>query len=184
MQILEDGILTSSQGRKINFKNTIIIMTSNIGADFIVKNKPSIGFAGIDTERNMEEQIKSELKKQFRPEFLNRIDEVIIFNRLKRDDLKIICANLLEKVRLRAKAIGIEIVFSDKTKEFLLNKGYDEAYGARPMKRAINAKVENMLAAYLLSGKIKKGDSAVVDVGKDGELIAVLEEAKLLECSE
>ncbi len=184
LQILEDGMLTSSQGRKVNFKNTIIIMTSNIGADFIVKNKPSIGFAGIDTERNMEEQIKSELKKQFRPEFLNRIDEVIIFNRLKRDDLKIICANLLEKVRLRAKAIGIEIVFSDKTKEFLLNKGYDEAYGARPMKRAINAKVENMLAAYLLSGKIKKGDSAVVDVGKDGELIAVLEEAKLLECSE
>ena len=184
LQILEDGILTSSQGRKVNFKNTIIIMTSNIGPDFIVKNKPSIGFAGIDTERNMEEQIKSELKKQFRPEFLNRIDEVIIFNRLKRDDLKIICANLLEKVRLRAKAIGIEIVFSDKTKEFLLNKGYDEAYGARPMKRAINAKVENMLAAYLLNGKIKKGDSAVVDVGKDGELIAVLEEAKLLECSE
>ena len=175
LQILEDGILTDSQGRRIDFRNTVIIMTSNIGARLITENK-SLGFAATDessSSRNYE-KIKSdvfgELKKALRPEFLNRIDDIIVFNQLSREEIKDIAQNMLKNLILRLEENEIQATISDSALEQIASVGFDPTYGARPLRRAIQSDIEDMLAEKMLDGTIKKGDKITVDF-KDGKFI-------------
>ncbi|MBQ9737665.1 MAG: ATP-dependent Clp protease ATP-binding subunit [Clostridia bacterium] len=175
LQILEDGILTDSQGRRIDFRNTVIIMTSNIGARLITENK-SLGFAATDessSSRNYE-KIKSdvfgELKKALRPEFLNRIDDIIVFNQLSREEIKDIAQNMLKSLILRLEENEIQSTISDAALEQIANVGFDPTYGARPLRRAIQSDIEDMLAEKMLDGTIKKGDKITVDL-KDGKFV-------------
>ncbi len=175
LQILEDGILTDSQGRRIDFRNTVIIMTSNIGARLITENK-SLGFAATDessSSRNYE-KIKSdvfgELKKALRPEFLNRIDDIIVFSQLSREEIKDIAQNMLKSLILRLEENEIKADISDAALEQIASVGFDPTYGARPLRRAIQADIEDMLAEKMLDGTIKKGDKITLDF-KDGKFI-------------
>ena len=160
LQLLDDGRLTDGQGRTVDFRNTVIIMTSNLGSQYITMFKD---------EDAMKEKIMEVVKSNFRPEFLNRLDEIIIFNKLKKEDIiKIVDIQLshLQK-RLEEKKIGLTA--TDKAKEYLAEKGYDETFGARPLKRFIQREIENVLAGKILSGEFKEGDNIVVDY-RDGQL--------------
>jgi ATP-dependent Clp protease ATP-binding subunit ClpB len=161
LQLLDDGRLTDGHGRTVDFRNTVVIMTSNIGSQFITSFRD---------ENIIREKIMEALKSKFRPEFLNRIDEIIIFNRLKKEDiLKIVDIQIgyLQK-RLIDKKIKIEL--TEKAKNYLVEKGYDENYGARPLKRVIQREIENPLALKIISGEFKENDKIIVDV-KDGILV-------------
>jgi ATP-dependent Clp protease ATP-binding subunit ClpB len=161
LQLLDDGRLTDGHGRTVDFRNTVVIMTSNIGSQFITSFRD---------ENIIREKIMEALKSKFRPEFLNRIDEIIIFNRLKKEDiLKIVDIQIghLQK-RLMDKKIKIEL--TEKAKNYLVEKGYDENYGARPLKRVIQKEIENPLALKIISGEFKENDKIIVDV-KDGILV-------------
>lgn len=171
LQILEDGRLTDGKGKTINFKNTIIIMTSNVGASTIKKQK-SLGFAISDDENEseyeqMKENVMEELKKSFRPEFLNRIDDIIVFHKLREEDLQKIVALMLESVTNRLKNQDINISFDKKSQKFLAKKGFDPVYGARPLRRAITKAVEDRLSEEILEGSIEKGDNIVVSVDEE-----------------
>ncbi|SEC21491.1 ATP-dependent protease ATP-binding subunit ClpC [Paenibacillus sp. GP183] len=173
LQVLEDGRLTDSKGRTVDFRNTLIIMTSNVGAEAIKKNT-SLGFtASQDAGRdygNMKDKVMTELKKSFRPEFLNRIDETIVFHSLDEEHISRIVTLMAEDLRKRLKQQDVDFALTDKAKAFLAKEGYDPTYGARPLRRAIQKHIEDRLSEELLKGNISKGDSLTIDE-KDGELV-------------
>jgi ATP-dependent Clp protease ATP-binding subunit ClpC len=173
LQILEDGRLTDSQGHAVDFKNTIIIMTSNLGTRDIQKGT-SIGFAAKADEKmtyeKMRERVMEELKHSFRPEFLNRIDEVIVFHSLTQEDVKQIVDLLMKRVREQLKAKDVEIELTDAAKTLLAEKGYDLALGARPLRRTIQRMVEDPLAEKLLWKEFRAGQTIFVDA-RDGEIV-------------
>ena len=176
LQLLEDGRLTDSKGRTVDFKNTLIIMTSNIGSKVIEKGGGGLGFefSGENAEENQYNRIRSlvneELKQYFRPEFLNRLDEIIVFRQLNRDEVKEIAEIMLREVFGRIGEKGITLTVSDAFKERLVEEGYNPAYGARPLRRAVMRLLEDSLAEEVLSGRIKDGDEAEVDV-EDGKVV-------------
>ncbi len=168
LQILDNGRLTDAKGRTVNFKNAIIIMTSNIGSEF-VQEMARLGFASeVEDSRerqdaDLKDKIRKTLEKSFRPEFLNRIDEIIIFNSLSKPVLAKIVEVQLERVRERASLKGIELLFADSLKNFMVEKGFDPRYGARPLKRAIQTHLLNPLAQEVIGGKIKAGDRIMAE---------------------
>ena len=170
LQLLEEGRLTDSKGRTVDFKNTLIIMTSNIGSKVIEKGGGGLGFefSGENLEDTQYNRIKSlvneELKQYFRPEFLNRLDEIIVFRQLSRDEVKDIAEIMLKEVFLRIKDKGISLTVSEDFKERLVEEGYNPSYGARPLRRAVMRLLEDSLAEEVLSGRIKDGDKAEVDI--------------------
>lgn len=175
LQILDDGILTDSQGRRVDFKNSVIIMTSNVGAKLITQKSADFGFTGKENsaEAEMEkekirEAVMGELKKTFRPEFLNRVDDIIVFDRLQKDDIKKIAVNLLASLKKRVEELGIGIEFTDRAISDIADAGFDEVYGARPLKRAIQNRIENLLSEEMLENKVVKGKSYICD-SEDGK---------------
>ncbi|MCT0226016.1 ATP-dependent Clp protease ATP-binding subunit [Synechococcus sp. CS-1328] len=177
LQLLEDGRLTDSKGRTVDFKNTLIIMTSNIGSKVIEKGGGGLGFefGGGDVEETQYNRIRmlvnEELKQYFRPEFLNRLDEIIVFRQLSRDEVKEIAEILLKEVFGRMREKGIELSVTDAFKERLVEEGYNPSYGARPLRRAVMRLLEDSLAEEFLSGRIGEGDTAVVDVNDDKQVV-------------
>ena len=165
LQILEDGRLTDSQGRTVDFKNTIIIMTSNVGARLITEKQNSLGFTSNDNNENadIKELVMSELKNMFRPEFLNRVDDIIVFNKLSETDIKEIAEKMLENLKARLKTMDITLDFTDKALTELASVGFDEVYGARPLRRAITSKIEDPLSEQILEGKIQKNSHVTCD---------------------
>lgn len=173
LQVLDDGHITDSQGRKVDFKNTIIIMTSNTGAQGIVDPK-QLGFVTVSDETKEHEKMKSnvmdELKRTFKPEFLNRIDDIIVFHALSEANVKDITGLMLKELKNRVQTqMNIELKFTDHAKKYIFGKGYDKKYGARPLKRAIQTYVEDVLAEAMLRGDVKKGDTVTVSTKKKKE---------------
>lgn len=172
LQILEDGHLTDSQGRKVDFKNTVIIMTSNVGAAGITAAHNPLGFSADESSEDyerMKQSVSDSLKATFRPEFLNRVDEIIIFNKLTDENIRKIASLMLEEVKKRINALGIEISFDDEVVAHLAKEGFDPVYGARPLRRAIVRRVEDSFSEALLAGEVKEGDS-VKCVMRDGKV--------------
>jgi ATP-dependent Clp protease ATP-binding subunit ClpC len=171
LQLLDDGRLTDGQGRTVNFRHAIIIMTSNVGTAFVTRSG-ALGFAGMrdPDEEADHKRIEEALKDTFRPEFLNRIDEIIIFEPLSKEDVVAIVDLQMKDVRNRLEDHGLEIELTFEAKEWLADQGYDEIFGARPLKRAIQRYVESPLSVQLLQEKFTKGDYVLVDVS-DSELI-------------
>lgn len=173
LQILDDGVVTDSSGRKVDFKNTIIIMTSNAGAENIVSPK-NLGFnTSKDPEqdyKNMKNKVMDEVKRIFKPEFLNRIDEMIVFHMLTKENVARIVDIMMNSINKRIKEqLNITIELSDAAKSYIVDAGYDEKYGARPLKRALQQKVEDELAEQILEGRIKSSDIVYVDKKEDSE---------------
>ena len=170
LQILDDGILTDSQGRKVDFKNCVIIMTSNVGARLITEEKASFGFVA-NSDNSSSEKIKEsvlgELKNTFRPEFLNRVDDIIVFNRLTEDEIRQIAKNLLTTLEKRMQALEINMTFDDSVVDFVSKAGFDKIYGARPLKRAIQTNVEDVLSEKILEKSIQKGKSYICSMVDD-----------------
>ena len=170
LQLLEDGRLTDSKGRTVDFKNTLLIMTSNIGSKVIEKGGGGLGFefSGDSVEDSQYNRIKSlvneELKQYFRPEFLNRLDEIIVFRQLTKNEVKEIAEIMLQEVFIRLQDKGIKLNVTDAFKERLVEEGYNPSYGARPLRRAVMRLLEDSLAEEVLSGRIKDGDNALVDI--------------------
>ncbi|MBR6637380.1 MAG: ATP-dependent Clp protease ATP-binding subunit, partial [Lachnospiraceae bacterium] len=174
LQVLDDGHITDSRGRKVNFKNTVIIMTSNAGAENIVAPK-LLGFAAANDEKHnyetMKTKVMDEVKRIFKPEFINRIDEVMVFHALNKDHMRDIVSIMLKEVAKRAKTqMGIELLYDTSVADFLVEKGYDEKYGARPLKRAIQTHLEDKLAESILDGTVKPNGSVNITCN-DKELI-------------
>jgi len=181
LQILEDGRLTDAKGRTIDFKNTLLIMTSNIGSKVIEKGGGGLGFEL--TESQTESQynrikllVNEELKQYFRPEFLNRLDEIIVFRQLTKDEVREIADIMLQEVFDRIQQQEIELSVTERFKNRLVDEGYNPSYGARPLRRAVMRLLEDSLAEEVLSGRIKAGDTAVVDVDEAGEIKVLLGE--------
>ncbi len=176
LQLLEDGRLTDSQGRVVNFTNTLIIMTSNLGARAIEKRGTGLGFFASDLDlaeaqyNRTREQVNEALKQSFRPEFLNRLDEIIVFQQLTRDEVKQIAELLLANVEERLKEQDLQLEVSEAFKDRLVTEGYDPSYGARPLRRAVSRLVEDNLAEAILSGEIQSGDTAILDLDDDGQV--------------
>jgi ATP-dependent Clp protease ATP-binding subunit ClpC len=166
LQILEDGRLTDAQGRTVDFRNAIVIMTSNIGATDIARNTP-LGFAVSDETgmryEDMKNRITGELKKVFRPEFLNRLDEVIVFHKLARDEIKLIVELLMRHLRESMAEREMQIELAEETKDFLVEKGWDPAMGARPLRRAIQRYIEDPLADEVLKQPMTPGSTVLVE---------------------
>ena len=176
LQIMDDGVLTDSQGRHVDFKNCIIVMTSNVGAKNITDKKTKLGFQhGEEATQDeisyekIKEAVMDDLKKTFRPEFLNRIDDIIVFHQLTRDDIRKIAGNMMNTVKNRVKDLGVELDIDDSALDLLAEKGFDPVYGARPLRRTIQSNVEDAIAESLLDGTIKSGEKAKVE-GKDGKI--------------
>lgn len=171
LQILDDGRLTDSKGKTVNFKNTIIIMTSNVGANLLEK-KGTLGFSNlIDQDKSEYERIvdivNEELKRTFRPEFLNRLDDIIVFNSLNSRAIEKIASLLLDKMVERLKDIDIEVEYSEELKKLIAEKGYDRVFGARPIERYIGTEIEDMLSDEILKKNIEKNDKILIDVTED-----------------
>jgi len=162
--VLDDGRLTDGQGRTVDFRNTLIIMTSNLGSEYLV-NQPE----GEDSEQ-VRDQVMAVVRSHFRPEFLNRVDEIILFHRLKREDMGQIVDIQLQRLMKLLADRKITLKLDDKAKEWLGQKGYDPAYGARPLKRVIQKYVQDPLAEMVLAGKIHDGETVKITAGKDGLL--------------
>lgn len=177
LQVLDDGHLTDSLGRKIDFRNTVIIMTSNIGARQLKDFGQGVGFTTKAKKENVEEHnrgvIESALKKAFAPEFLNRIDDVIIFNSLEKEDMKKIIELELQGLHKRISELGYTLKITDNAKEFIIEKGFDPNYGARPLKRAIQKYIEDPLAEEMIKGEASEGDEIEVDYDKAADKIVV-----------
>ena len=174
LQVLDDGRITDSQGRTVDFKNTIIIMTSNAGAQRIVDPK-KLGFSNVENaeseHKDMKNNVMEEIKRMFKPEFLNRIDDIIVFRVLSKEDVKGIAALMLKELKNRlAKQMDITLTYGDTVKNFIFEKGYDKKYGARPLKRAIQNNIEDSLAEEILSGKIQASDKVSMTV-VDGKVV-------------
>ena len=173
LQILEDGRLTDSQGRTVDFKNTVIIMTSNVGARLITDKQKSLGFAQDNKEQKQEDirtLVMGELKKVFRPEFLNRVDDIIVFNKLTQDEIKQIAGKMLETLSKRLAAMDISIAFTDAAVTAIADKGFDDSYGARPLRRAIQSEIEDALSEKMLDGEITEGAKVTCDY-QDGKFV-------------
>ncbi|QLE57999.1 ATP-dependent Clp protease ATP-binding subunit [Nostoc sp. TCL26-01] len=175
LQILEDGRLTDAKGRTVDFKNTLLILTSNIGSKVIEKGASSIGFeftedAGESQYNRIKTLVNEELKQYFRPEFLNRLDEIIVFRQLNKEEVTQIAEIMLREVFGRLTEKGITLEVSDRFKDRLIQEGYSPSYGARPLRRAIMRLLEDSLAEEILSGRIKDGDTALVDVDENGNV--------------
>jgi ATP-dependent Clp protease ATP-binding subunit ClpC len=178
LQILEDGHLTDAKGRRVDFRNTVIIMTSNVGAQQMQRDT-SIGFragavgaeaqAASDYER-MKDKVLGELKNTFRPEFLNRIDATVVFRQLTREEIREIVDLLLERVKAQLAGQEMDLVVTDAAKDAIIAKGYDQAYGARPLRREIQNQIEDALAERMLQASFSAGDKVIVDLGPDGAL--------------
>jgi ATP-dependent Clp protease ATP-binding subunit ClpC len=173
LQILDDGRLTDAQGRTVNFKNTVIIMTSNIGARLIT-DKTTLGFSAVDKKDETQKEYESikkdvmgELKKQFRPEFINRIDEIIVFHKLNNEDIKQIIDIMINQVTKRMQEKGYNLEIEDSVKELIAKKGIDTNYGARPLKRAIQNILEDRVAEEILDGNIKQNKKAIIKAEDD-----------------
>lgn len=168
LQILEDGILTDSQGRKVSFKNAVIIMTSNVGASKITDPKSALGFGsdGKDENKSIEDLVMTDLRATFKPEFLNRVDEIIVFNKLEKDDIKEIAKRMLQTLEHRLEEFGTKVEFTDDALNAIADAGFDKVYGARPLRRAIQTKLEDKLSELVLENKL--GETCRVDF-KDGE---------------
>lgn len=174
LQVLDDGRITDSQGKTVDFKNTIIIMTSNAGAQRIVDPK-KLGFSNVENaeseHKDMKNNVMEEIKRMFKPEFLNRIDDIIVFRALSKEDVKGIAALMLKELKNRlAKQMDITLTYGDTVKNFIFEKGYDKKYGARPLKRAIQNNIEDSLAEEILSGKIQASDKVSMTV-VDGKVV-------------
>ena len=166
LQILEDGILTDSQGRRVDFKNTVIIMTSNVGARLITEKRVAFGFteSGGDSEnKNIKELVTGELKNTFRPEFLNRVDDIIVFSKLDRGQIAQIAVKLLNELAGRLAALGIALKWDDSAVYALADKGFDPIYGARPLRREIQNSIEDGLSEKILDSSVKKGDTVLCE---------------------
>ena len=174
LQILEDGRLTDSQGRTVDFKNTVIIMTSNVGARLITEKQSSLGFnsenenAEESEKKDIKELVTGELRKVFRPEFLNRVDDIIVFNKLNKDEIKQIAVKMLKTLENRLDKMNIKISFTDNAVSEIADKGFDENYGARPLRRAIQNEIEDPLSEQMLEGKVKDGAVVTCDFA-DGQ---------------
>ena len=188
LQILEDGRLTDSKGRVVDFKNVLIVMTSNVGAKVIEGGGRNMGFFlrpdDDDTEQDMSYQrIKSlvgeELKSYFRPEFLNRLDEIIVFRQLTKKEVKQIADIFLKGVFKRAAEKGITIEVTEKFKDRLVDDGFNPSYGARPLRRAIMGLIEDCLSERILTGEIKEGDTVIMDVDPDGAIAVLAGDKKM-----
>ena len=177
LQILEDGCLTDSQGRKVDFKNTVIIMTSNVGARLITDSKANLGFQGHkedDKEKTAEkdnqdvrELVLAELKKLFRPEFLNRVDDIIVFHKLTEENIQKIAVGMLNNLKERLAALDIDITFTDEAVAAIAKAGFDPVYGARPLRRAIQSKIEDELSELMLEGKVDSEHGVTCDYRDD-----------------
>jgi ATP-dependent Clp protease ATP-binding subunit ClpC len=174
LQILDNGRLTDGHGRTVDFKNTVVIMTSNVGAE-LIRRQMSLGFAAKPEGKTqkldydaMKERVLAEMKKTFRPEFINRIDEIIVFHQLSEEQLRQVVELLVKELQERLADRKLNIELSDKAKSWLVKEGYDPVYGARPLRRAIERYVENPLSSKLLGGEFKEGDTVKVDLGDKG----------------
>ena len=174
LQILDDGVLTDSQGRKVDFKNCIIIMTSNVGAKLITNaGNAALGFKGEEgngtmSQSDIRDAVMGELKKCFRPEFLNRVDDIIVFEQLNKDDIKEIARRMLKTLKNRVHDMGIELSFDDSAIEKIADEGFDPVYGARPLRRAIQSEIEDKLSEEMLDGRITSGNKYVCKHTDDG----------------
>jgi ATP-dependent Clp protease ATP-binding subunit ClpC len=178
LQVLDDGILTDGLGRRVDFRNTIIIMTSNIGARDLKDFGSGIGFSTKSKSDNLDEQarstIQNALKKAFAPEFINRLDDIIIFNSLERADLHKIIDLMLIKLKARLINLGYEVNLTEKAKDFIADKGYDPQYGARPLNRAIQKYLEDLLAEEILKGPLEEGELIEADYEENAEQISLV----------
>jgi ATP-dependent Clp protease ATP-binding subunit ClpC len=175
LQLLDDGRLTDAQGRTVDFKNTLLIMTSNIGSKVIEKGGSGLGFEYSDNEaesryNRIRDKVNEDLKQFFRPEFLNRLDEIIVFRQLTRNEVKQIADIMLREISMRLMEKGITLKVTERFKDHLVKEGYDPSYGARPLRRAIMHLLEDSLAEAMLSGQVNDGDTTVVDVDDDGQV--------------
>lgn len=183
LQILEDGRLTDSQGRTVDFKNTVIIMTSNVGARLITEKQSSLGFNSENEnveeseKKDIKELVTGELRKVFRPEFLNRVDDIIVFNKLNKDEIKQIAVKMLKTLENRLDKMNIKISFTDNAISEIADKGFDENYGARPLRRAIQNEIEDPLSEQMLEGKVKDGAVVTCDFA-DGQFTFTTANAK------
>lgn len=174
LQILEDGQLTDSQGRKVDFRNTVIIMTSNVGARLITENRTSLGFGTSDQKNadaaKIKEMVLGELKNTFRPEFLNRVDDIIVFNKLTNEDIQEIAVRMLNTLQQRMKSLEIDVTFTKDAVKGIADAGFDPVYGARPLRRAIQSKLEDKLSELMLEKKITAGKTITCDF-QNGEFV-------------
>jgi ATP-dependent Clp protease ATP-binding subunit ClpC len=174
LQILDDGRLSDSKGRTVDFKNTIIIMTSNVGARGI-ENPTPLGFSMNDDDEKarydkMKDTVMDEMKKMFRPEFLNRLDDTIIFHQLTREEIRRIVDIMTKDLSDRMKAHNMELIITDEVKDELAKEGYSPSYGARPLRRVIQKRIEDEISEEMLSGKFKEGDVVTASL-KDGKIV-------------
>ena len=176
LQIMDDGRLTDGQGRKVDFKNAVVVMTSNVGARSLMEKRTRLGFAEGETTdpdtadyEELKRLVNEDLKRTFKPEFLNRIDEIVVFHRLTRENIRAICRNMLQTVTGRLAGMEITMHVSDEAVDLLADKGFDPVYGARPLRRAIQSAVEDTAAEEILAGTVKAGDTVVLTV-EDGRL--------------
>lgn len=172
LQIMEDGCLTDSAGRRADFRNAIVVMTSNVGAKAITEDRPALGFGGVrvDAETETKRAVMAELRRTFRPEFLNRVDDTIVFRRLSRGDVKRIAKGLVSALEQRAETLGIRLEMTDEALELIAERGYDPAYGARPLRRCISSCLEDAAAEGILKGKFSRGDRLRA-AAQDGEIV-------------
>lgn len=180
LQILEDGRLTDGKGRTVDFRNTVIIMTSNVGANYI-KKQPTMGFRPADahkTYEQMKDMLLEELRKTFRPEFINRVDELIVFKSLTEEDISQIVELMLNEISKRIKDYGLELEVSKDAKELLAKEGFDPTYGARPLRRVIQKRLEDGISEELLRGNFTAGDTIVVKKGKEEDKLAFFKKEK------
>ena len=186
LQILDDGVLTDGQGRRVDFKNCIIIMTSNVGAKLISQKQKAFGFAAgakelEQNEKEIKDAVMGELRNTFRPEFLNRVDDIIVFQRLTKENIKEIASRLLAVLQKRVEDMGIEVTFSDETVSKIADAGFDDVYGARPLKRAIQSRIEDALSEEMLKGNVKKGGKYICNVKDDKFVFDKAEEKTVTE---
>ena len=166
LQILDDGRITDSQGRTVDFKNTIIILTSNLGSPYLLDGINEDG----SIKQEAQDAVMAELRRSFRPEFLNRLDEIILFKPLTKENLTNIVDLLVESLRKRLQDRDLDLVLTDEAKQLIIDRGYDPLYGARPLRRVLQSSVETLVARTILRGDISAGSTITVDV-QDGELI-------------
>lgn len=186
LQILDDGVLTDGQGRRVDFKNCIIIMTSNVGAKLISQKQKAFGFAAgakelEQNEKEIKDAVMGELRNTFRPEFLNRVDDIIVFQRLTKENIKEIASRLLAVLQKRVEDMGIEVTFSDEAVSKIADAGFDDVYGARPLKRAIQSRIEDALSEEMLKGNVKKGGKYICNVKDDKFVFDKAEEKTVIE---
>lgn len=186
LQILDDGVLTDGQGRRVDFKNCIIIMTSNVGAKLISQKQKAFGFAAgakelEQNEKEIKDAVMGELRNTFRPEFLNRVDDIIVFQRLTKENIKEIASRLLAVLQKRVEDMGIEVTFTDEAVSKIADAGFDDVYGARPLKRAIQSRIEDALSEEMLKGNVKKGGKYICNVKDDKFVFDKAEEKTVTE---